>query len=67
MSESRRLLTTDPRDVDATMQAVRLQLYRENIGGALDLVEAAHAAHQDSRYAPSRWPASVRGWLLVQI
>lgn len=53
--------TTDPRDVDATLQAVRLQLFRENIGGALDLVEAAHAAHPDPRYAEQA--AKIRGWL----
>jgi SAM-dependent methyltransferase len=43
------------------MQAVRLQLFRENIGGALDLVEAAHAAHPDPRYAEQA--AKIRGWL----
>jgi SAM-dependent methyltransferase len=52
---------TDPRDVDATMQAVRLQLFRENIGGALELVQAAHAAHPDPRYAEQA--AKIRGWL----
>src|SRR5437588_131448 len=48
------------------MQAVRLQLYRENIGGALDLVEAAHAAHPDSRYAPISTPSSAisTAWML---
>jgi SAM-dependent methyltransferase len=51
----------NPRDVDATIQAVRLQLFRENIGGALDLVEAAHAAHPDPRYAEQA--ARIRGWL----
>jgi len=56
-----RLSSTDPRDVDATMQAVRLQLFRENIGGALDLVDAAHAAHPDPRYAEQA--AKIRGWL----
>src|SRR3989442_1817036 len=53
--------TADPRDVDATMQAVRLQLFRENIGGALDLVEAAQAAHPDPRYAEQA--VKIRGWL----
>jgi SAM-dependent methyltransferase len=43
------------------MQAVRLQLFRENIGGALDLVEAAHAAHPDPRYTEQA--AKIRGWL----
>ncbi len=52
---------SDFRDVDATMQAVRLQLFRENIGGALDLVETAHAVHPDPRYAEQA--AKIRGWL----
>ena len=51
----------DPRDVEATIQAVRLQLFRENIGGALELVQAAHAAHPDPRYAEQA--AKIRGWL----
>ena len=37
-------------DVEATIQRVRLELYRENIQGALALVEAAAAAHPDPRY-----------------
>ena len=44
---------TDPSDfadVDATIQRVRLELYRENIQGALALLEAAAAAHPDPRY-----------------
>lgn len=43
------------------MQVVRLQLFRENIGGALELVQAAHAAHPDPRYAEQA--AQIRGWL----
>jgi SAM-dependent methyltransferase len=61
VSDTRLSPPADPRDVDATMQAVRLQLFRENIGGALDLVEAAHAAHPDPRYAEQA--AKIRGWL----
>ena len=38
-------------DVEGTIQRVRLELYRENIQGALALVEAAAAAHPDPRYA----------------
>jgi SAM-dependent methyltransferase len=53
--------STDPRDVEATLQAVRLQLFRENIGGALEIVQAAHAAHPDPRYAEQA--AKIRGWL----
>jgi SAM-dependent methyltransferase len=52
---------TDPRDFDAVMQAVRLQCYRENIGGALELVEAAHTEHPDPRYAAEA--ARIRSWL----
>jgi SAM-dependent methyltransferase len=51
----------DPRDVEATLQEVRLQLFRENIGGALELVQAAHAAHPDPRYAEQA--AKIRGWV----
>jgi hypothetical protein len=40
-----------PADVDGVIQAARFELYRENIYGALELVEAAHAAHPDPRYA----------------
>jgi len=43
------------------MQAVRLQLFRENIGGALELVQEAHAAHPDPRYA--ELAAKIREWL----
>jgi SAM-dependent methyltransferase len=52
---------TDPRDVEAVMQAVRFQCYRENIYGALELVEAAHASHPDPRYAAEA--ARIRSWL----
>jgi len=51
----------DPRDVDATLQAAHLQLFRENIGGALELVQAADRAHPDPRYADLE--ARIRGWL----
>jgi SAM-dependent methyltransferase len=37
-------------DVDGVIQRVRLELYRENIGGALALMESAAAAHPDPRY-----------------
>jgi SAM-dependent methyltransferase len=40
----------DPSDVEATIQRVRLELHRENVGGALELVEAADRAHPDARY-----------------
>jgi len=51
----------DPRDVDAVIQAVRFQLYRENIYGALEMVETAHAAHPDPRYVEQA--ARIRSWL----
>jgi SAM-dependent methyltransferase len=51
----------DPRDVDGVMQAVRFQCYRENIYGALELVEAAHARHPDPRYAAEA--GRIRSWL----
>jgi len=43
------------------MQAVRFQCYRENIYGALELVESAHAAHPDPRYAAEA--RRIRSWL----
>jgi SAM-dependent methyltransferase len=51
----------DPRDVDAVIQSVRFELYRENIYGALEIVEGAHAAHPDPRYAEQA--ARIRSWL----
>ena len=49
------------RDVDAVLQAVRFELYRENVSGALELAERAHAAHPDPRYAEQA--ARIRSWL----
>lgn len=51
----------DPHDVDAVIQAVRFQLYRENIYSALDLVEAAHAVAPHPRYAEQA--ERIRSWL----
>ena len=51
----------NPRDVDAVIQSVRFELYRENIAGALEIVEAAQAAHPDPRYAEQA--ARIRSWL----
>jgi SAM-dependent methyltransferase len=51
----------DPRDVDAVIQSVRFELYRENIYGALEIVEAARAEHSDPRYA--ELTARIRSWL----
>lgn len=62
MSEPRTLfLSVDPRDPDAVIQAVRFELYRENIYGALEMLEAAHAAHPEPRYAEQA--ARIRSWL----
>ena len=41
----------DPADVDAVIQAVRFELYRENIYGGLEMLEAAQARRPDARYA----------------
>ena len=54
-------LGADPKDPDAALQAVRFELYRENIYGALEMVEAAHAAHPDPRYADQA--VRIRSWL----
>jgi SAM-dependent methyltransferase len=49
------------RDVDAVIQTVRFQLYRENIYGALEILERARADHPDPRYAEQA--ARIRSWL----
>jgi SAM-dependent methyltransferase len=51
----------DASDVDGVIQSVRFELYRENIYGALEIVEAAHAARPDPRYAEQA--ARIRSWL----
>ena len=51
----------EPTDVDAMLQRVRFELYRENIYGALEMVEAAHATAPDLRYA--ELAARIHGWL----
>ena len=51
----------DPADVDGVIQSVRFELYRENVYGALEIVEAAHAARPDPRYAEQA--ARIRSWL----
>src|SRR5258708_37754184 len=59
MSES--VAVPDPADVDGVIQSVRFELYRENIYGALEIVEAAHAARPDPRFAEQA--ARIRSWL----
>jgi len=54
-------LGADPKDAEAVLQAVRFELYRENIYGALEMVEAARAVHPDPRY--SEQAARIRSWL----
>ena len=54
-------LGADPRDPDAVLQAVRFELYRENIYGALEMLEAAQAAHPHPRY--SEQIERIRSWL----
>ena len=51
----------NPHDVDAVIQSARFELYRENIYGALEIVEAAQAARPDPRYA--ELAARIRSWL----
>jgi len=51
----------DPADVDGVIQAVRFELYRENIYGALEMLEAARARRPDPRYA--ELAARIRSWL----
>ena len=55
------VVVPDPADVDGVIQRVRFELYRENIYGALEIVEAAHAARPDPRYAEQA--ARIRSWL----
>ena len=52
---------SDPRDVAAVMQAVRFQCYRENIYGALEILDSVQASHPDPRYAAEA--ARIRSWL----
>jgi SAM-dependent methyltransferase len=51
----------DPADVDGVIQAVRFELYRENIYGALEILEAAHVARPHPRYLEQS--ARIRSWL----
>src|SRR5262245_8203182 len=51
----------DPADVDGVIQAVRFELYRENIYGALEILDAAQAARPHARYEEQA--ARIRSWL----
>jgi len=55
------VVVPDPADVDGVIQRVRFELYRENIYGALEIVEAADAARPDPRFAEQA--ARIRSWL----
>jgi SAM-dependent methyltransferase len=48
-------------DVDAVIQSVRFQLYRENVYGALEILERAQREHADPRYAEQA--TRIRSWL----
>jgi 2-polyprenyl-3-methyl-5-hydroxy-6-metoxy-1,4-benzoquinol methylase len=48
-------------DVDGVLQAVRFELYRDNVLGALEVAERAARAHADPRYADE--VARIRAWL----
>ncbi|MFN8632211.1 MAG: hypothetical protein U0893_00035, partial [Chloroflexota bacterium] len=48
-------------DRERVVQRVRLELYRDNVQGALALLEAAQAAHPDPEYAGQI--ARIRAWL----
>lgn len=54
-------VAADPKNVEAVIQAVRFELNRENVYGALELLEAARAVHPDPRYAEQA--ARIRSWL----
>jgi 2-polyprenyl-3-methyl-5-hydroxy-6-metoxy-1,4-benzoquinol methylase len=51
----------DPGDPDAVIQAVRFELYRENIYGALEMLEAASRCCPDARYDAQA--TRIRSWL----
>ena len=48
-------------DVDGVVQAMRLELYRDNVIGALDVVETAARLHPDARY--TREASRIQSWL----
>jgi 2-polyprenyl-3-methyl-5-hydroxy-6-metoxy-1,4-benzoquinol methylase len=54
-------LDLDPADVEAVTQRVRLELYRENLAGALAILEAAQQARPDPRYVQQA--QRIRSWL----
>lgn len=55
------LSAVNANDVEGVIQSVRFQLYRENVYGALEILERARAEHPDPRYAEQA--ARIHGWL----
>lgn len=55
----RRLI--DPLDTEGTIQKVRLELYRDNLEGALEILANAYGTFPSPRYSAEA--AKVRGWL----
>jgi SAM-dependent methyltransferase len=51
----------DPLDTDGVIQRVRLQLYRDNLEGALGILGEAYETFPSSRYSAEA--AKIRGWL----
>jgi SAM-dependent methyltransferase len=51
----------DPLDTEGTIQQVRLELYRDNLDGALELLGDAYAIFPSPRYSAEA--ARIRGWL----
>ena len=55
----RRLI--DPLDTEGTIQKVRLELYRDNLEGALEILGGAYDTFPSPRYSAEA--AQIRGWL----
>lgn len=55
-------LDADSNDPDAMLQRVRFELYHENIYGALEMAEAAHAAAPNPRDVEQA--ERIRSWLV---
>ena len=51
----------DPADVEGVLQAVRFELYRDNVFGALEIVDSAARLYTHPRYTAEA--ARIRSWL----
>ena len=51
----------DPLDIEGTIQKVRLELYRDNLEGALEILREAYDTFPVPRYSAEA--AKIRGWL----